>query len=229
MQPYFFPYLGYFQLIDAVDQFVFYDDVNFIKNGWINRNRLAGANLWHYFTVPLAGASSNLLIREVRFAADDWRWRRKMFARMSTDYRKAPFREVGLELLERTLTQDTDRISELAKKSILSVMSCLGITREVANSGVRYDNRDLSGTDRVIDICRIEAAQSYINLPGGRELYDRGKFLEAGIDLRFVEPNLLLYPQGEAPFQPGLSVLDALMWCGPEGTKKLLRGYSLTS
>jgi hypothetical protein len=227
MQPYFFPYLGYFQLLHACDTFVFYDDVNYIKNGWINRNRLLLDGKPHYFTVPLAGASPFEPIDETRFEAAQPRWKRKMLETFRAAYRRAPNGDRTIALVEQALAADTDRIGELARRSVRSVLDLLGLRRDIRESSRAYGNGDLSGQERVLDICRRERASIYINAPGGRGLYEERAFRSAGIELRFLGSRLASYPQGEAAFVPGLSILDAIAWCDLERVAAMLADYEL--
>ena len=227
MQPYFFPYLGYFQLLHACDTFVFYDDVNYIKNGWINRNRLLLGGEPHYFTVPLAGASAFARIDQTRFNAGDARWRRKMVETFRAAYRRAPHRDAALALLEGALALDTDLIAELARRSVTSVLEYVGIERTLRESSRAYANAQLSGQARVLDICRREGAGTYINPPGGRHLYDDESFRRAGVELRFLAARLPAYDQGGVAFVPGLSMLDVIAWCDQPRIAAMLGDYEL--
>jgi WbqC-like protein len=226
MQPYLFPYLGYFQLIHAADKFVFYDDVNFIKNGWINRNRLLLNGSPHYFTVPLSGASPFTAIDEIEFEPGE-RWKRKVRTTFEQAYTGAKHRDDGLRLLDSVLALSTTSIADLARGSVLLVMEHVGLQRDVVNTSRGYGNDALKGQDRILDICRREAATTYINLPGGRGLYDAGVFRTAGVDLRFVESQFPPYSQGAGAFVPGLSILDAVMHCPPAEIRGMLERYAL--
>lgn len=227
MQPYFFPYLGYFQLVHACDTFVFYDDVNYIKNGWINRNRMLLNGQPHYFTVPLAGASPFAPIDETRFNAADARWRRKMAETFKAAYRRAPHADAALQLLEATLGLETDRIADLARHSVKSALAYVGVRRTLRDSSRMYGNGELSGQARVLDICRREAARMYINAPGGRHLYDEESFRREGVELRFLAGRLPPYEQGTGTFVPGLSILDVIAWCPKERIDAMLADYEL--
>jgi hypothetical protein len=228
MQPYFFPYLGYFQLIHAADRFVFYDDVNYIKNGWINRNRLLLNGAAHYFTVPLAGASPFAPIDATRFAAADERWRRKMRETFRAAYARAPHGEAALALLERVLGTATDSIAELARASVKAAAEHCGLARTMRDSSRAYGNGELSGQARVLDICRREGADLYVNAPGGRGLYDEAAFRAAGLELRFLAGRLPPYRQvGAGAFVPGLSILDIVANCAPDEIGAMLADYEL--
>lgn len=228
MQPYLFPYLGYFQLIHAADKFVFYDDVSFIKNGWINRNRMLLGGSARYFTVPLAGASPFMPINEVRFEAPGERWKRKMRGTFEQAYRSAPHRDAGLRLLDEVLASQTHSIAALARHSVRLTLEYLGLRREIVESSQGYGNDHLKGQARVLDVCRREGARTYVNSPGGRELYDAGEFGSAGVELCFLDPRFPPYSQGGGgAFVPGLSILDIIMQCDPSQARGMLDQYEL--
>ncbi len=227
MQPYLFPYLGYFHLIHAADKFVFYDDVNFIKNGWINRNRLLLAGSPRYFTVPLSGASPFAPIKDIKFEMPGERWKRKMRATFEQAYKAAAHRDDGLRLLDAVLSSASDSIADLARGSVRLVMEYLGLRRDVVDTSRGYANDALKGQARIIDICRREAATIYVNLPGGRALYDPAAFRAAGVELRFIESRFPAYSQGVGAFVPGLSILDAVMHCPPAQIRGMLEQYAL--
>ncbi len=221
MQPYLFPYVGYFQLAAAVDKFVFYDDVAFIKNGWINRNRILLGGQAHYLTVPLAGASSSRRIDEVQIQPRE-RWHPKLRELLRHAYAKAPHYAGVMELVERILSLDTDSIARLAAHSVMETCGHIGIAPAFVATSTQYGNDALKGQARVLDICAREQARTYVNLPGGRALYDSASFAAAGIDLAFVEPELRPYPQFGAPFVPGLSMLDLLMFNRVDAVRAML-------
>lgn len=220
MQPYLFPYVGYFQLVAAVDRFVFYDDVNYIKNGWINRNRISLDSGVRYITVPLAGASPSLKINEVVIQPRE-RWLKKMLESIRHAYSRAPYYAGVSELVGDVLGSTAIDISTIAARSVTEIARYLDIDTDFVSS-VPYANSDLKGVRRVLDICAKEHADTYINLPGGRALYEQGDFVRAGIDLEFIEPDLRSYPQNGSTFQPGLSIIDVLMFNGPDQVRMML-------
>jgi hypothetical protein len=221
MQPYLLPYIGYFQLVAAVDKFVFYDDVNYIKNGWINRNRVLINGETRYITVPLAGASPFLKINEVMMQPRE-SWLGKLLESIRHGYSKAPHYARVSELLGDVLGARTHRISTLASRSVTEVAHYLDIDTEFVQSSVPYGNAQLSGVQRVLDICAKERADSYVNLPGGRTLYEERDFAAAGIELSFIEADLRPYAQANAVFHPGLSILDVLMFNSAAEVKAML-------
>ena len=221
MQPYFFPYIGYFQLLASVDTFVFYDDVNFIKNGWINRNRMLLAGEVRYITVPLQGASSFSKINQIAIQPGSL-WREKMIESVRHAYSKAPnFSDIN-ELLSEVLFAEESDISSLAKSSVIAISNYLELNRRFVMSSAGYNNAELNGEVRVCDICLKEKASEYFNLPSGRTLYDEDVFSSKGIQLRFIHPNLRAYPQFSEEFHPALSILDVLMFNEKDLVREML-------
>jgi len=224
MQPYFFPYIGYFQLLAAVDRFVVYDDVTFIKQGWINRNRMLINGEAVFFTVPLANKSSSTAIRDtaVSDAPEHRRWAEKLLKSFDNAYRRAPHFAETYPVLERVLTNATSRVAELAVDSIRAVADRLQISTPIVETSSVYGNADLHGEERVLAICRAEQATRYVNVSGGRELYSRERFAAEGIDLRFIQPRAIEYPQFGGPFVPWLSIVDVLMFNPVERVREFL-------
>ena len=227
MQPYFLPYIGYMQLMNAVDTFVLYDDVAFINRGWINRNRLLINGQEYLFTVPLRDASQNKRINEVRLA-DDPKWRGKLLKTVEQGYRKAPHYGTVMPLTEKIINFATDSIAELVHHSLVELNRYLGLTTRLVVSSSGYDNSQLKAQERILDICRQESATRYINPIGGIELYDKSTFAQAGIELNFIEAKRVDYPQlNRTDFIPWLSVLDSLMFCDVPTVRAMLGEYEL--
>lgn len=226
MQPYFLPYIGYFQLIKAVDRFVIYDDVNFINKGWINRNNLLVNGKAHLFTIPLLEASQNKLIYEVRVATAD-AWQKKLLRTLQQSYQKAPFYSAVFPILENVITSATDTISELAIDALMQINRYLGIKTEIVSSSRIYSNGHLKGQERILDICRQENANVYINPIGGVELYDKEIFNKADIQLFFIKSTPILYPQFRNDFVPWLSIVDVLMHNEVSDIRRFLECYEL--
>lgn len=221
MQPYFFPYIGYFKLLKAVDKFIFYDDVNFIKGGWINRNRLLLNGKIGYFTIPLSKAGSFSRINSIE-TKNDMPWEARILAQIAQSYSHAPFYEKVLPLVRSVLETHDGHISTIARNSILAVADYLGMAKDYTASSAIYGNQELKSVARVLDICRKESATSYVNLPGGRALYSPDEFLAAGLELEFVDILLQSYPQSTDAFHSGLSIIDVLMFNSPEQTRSLM-------
>ena len=228
MQPYLFPYIGYFQLMHAVDRFVIADDLTFIKQGWINRNRLLINGRAAYFTVPLKRHPADSLIRDVEI--DDRpprRWRTTLLKTIGNFYRRAPCFEAVYPMVERVIGGPFVKVAEMARASLDEVAGYLGVTVSIVDSSASYANAHLKGLDRIIDTCRAEGATQYVNAIGGRALYAREAFLDHGIQLYFVVPGEIEYRQFQPPFVPSLSVIDLLMFNPPEDARALLMRYQL--
>lgn len=226
MQPYFLPYIGYFQLMAAVDKFVVFDDVNYINRGWINRNRLLLNGEAHTFTVPLRGASQNRLICDIELAEDD-SWRDKLLRTIHQAYAKAPcFAEVS-ELLERLIRYPARRLDDFLLNSLREIAQYLALDVMIENTSRTYFNAHLHGQERILDICRQEKANRYINSIGGEALYDRASFDAQGVELKFLRSRSLNYPQGKGEFVPWLSILDVLMFNTQPEVRRLLAEMDL--
>lgn len=226
MQPYFLPYIGYMQLMNAVDTFVLYDDVAFINRGWINRNRLLINGQEYLFTVPLKDASQNKRINEV-YLADDPKWRSKLLKTIEQGYRKAPFYQTVMSLTEKIVNFTTDSIADLVHVSLVELNQYLGLNTRIVSSSSVYNNVALKAQERILDICRQENATRYINPIGGTELYDKSTFAEAGIQLNFIQSKRVAYPQFRNEFVPWLSIIDVLMFNDIATVQAMLNEYEL--
>lgn len=227
MQPYLFPYIGYFQLINAVDTFVFYDDVNFIKRGWINRNQILIDNKAALFTVPLKKASQNKLINEIETAIDE-KWLSQFFKTIEQNYKNAPYFKETFQLLKKVFEKKQAKISSIAIDSVLQISKYLKLNTQFEVSSVAYpDSVNFSKAERLIAICKEKGYNHYINPSGGKELYQKNTFKKEGINLVFIENELVPYKQFENKFVKGLSIIDVLMFNTLEETMKLMSQYSL--
>ena len=168
MQPYLFPYLGYFQLVRAVDTFVFYDDVAFNRRGWILRNRILVHGEPHLFSVPVKRASSGTPINRTYVATQRYpRWRRRFLETLRRSYARSRSLEPVLDLVSRVLTEDPDDVASLAERSVRECCSYLGIDVKFLVSSVDFPAAGARGVERIVGICRTAGASSYVNLPGG--------------------------------------------------------------
>jgi len=226
MQPYIFPYIGYFQLINTVDKFVIYDDVNFINKGWINRNNILVSGQAHLFTIPLKDASQNKLIYEVELAVND-PWKKKFLKTLQQSYLKAPNYQKVFLLIEEIVNFEAGTIAELTFHALQKICGYMNITTEIVPSSSVYNNTELKAQDRILDICKQEKAIHYINPIGGMELYDKNKFEKDGIKLNFIKSTAGPYPQFKNAFVPWLSIIDILMFNDAESVDKLLKEFEL--
>ena len=224
MQPYFFPYIGYFQLINAVDKFVFYDDVNYINRGWINRNRILINNEAHYLTVSLKESSQNKTINQIEFIDN----RRKMLKTIQLAYKRAPFYKDASPVIEECFDFDTNCISALNIHSILEVCKYLEVKTIFERSGRKYpETKPLGRTERIVSICKSNNVNTYINAIGGKEIYAKKDFEKQGIELLFLKPEIVEYKQYGNLFQPWLSIIDVLMFNNQSKIKEMLNHYIL--
>ena len=226
MQPYFFPYIGYFQLINAVDKFIILDDVNYIKKGWINRNRILLNGKDYLFTIPCEKISQNKLINEVEVIKDE-KAVNKFLKTINNAYSKAPYFSEVFELVEGVFKFDKVLISELAYGSITSVLNFLGIEKNIVFSSKNYSNSEFKKADRLIDICKMNNPDIFINSSGGKELYDKVEFNKNGIKIYFIKNIITPYNQFENNFIPGLSIIDVLMFNTKDEIKEMLNQYEL--
>lgn len=226
MQPYLFPYIGYWQLLKASDCFVVYDDVNYINRGWINRNRILLNGEPGLITLPLSQASQNRKINQIAVAPAG-QWQRRMLRTLEMAYRKAPCFDEVYPLLEGILRHEEDNLGAFLSHQLQVLSRFMGLDTRIVPSSQVYANADLTAQARILDICRQEGATRYVNAQGGRELYQAEAFAAAGIDLRFIAMRALPYPQRGAGFTPYLSIVDALMEVGSEGIGPHLAAFEL--
>jgi hypothetical protein len=226
MQPYLFPYLGYFQYVNACDKFVLYDDVQYIMRGWINRNSILLNGEPFRFTVPLVKASPNKTIAETRTAPGPWV--AKLMSTFAQAYRKAPQWPAVSPILEAVFGGGQRTIAEMAADSILAVSRYLAVTTMIIRSSADFDNAGLGRNARLMDLCVRCDARTCIVPEGGRELYGKEEFAAGGVELLYLRPGLTPYPQGSSrPFVPSLSIIDVLMWNSPAQVKAFLDDHTL--
>jgi hypothetical protein len=223
MQPYLFPYIGYFQLIHAVEIFVVYDDVNFIKSGWINRNNILGGRGEQLITLQLEGASQNKLINEINIGKNV----DKILQTCKHNYSKAPFFNDVFPLIEKILLHDEINLSKFIQYSLLEISEFLGMdVKFIVSSEINKDT-NLRGQEKILEVCKAVGATEYINLPGGRGLYEKQIFKLNNIGLSFIEPNLVRYKQFIGDFVPGLSIIDVMMFNDKNKLNNLIQEYRI--
>ena len=223
MQPYLFPYIGYFQLIHAVDAFVVYDDVTFIKGGWINRNFILSQGNKTRITLQLHGASQNLLINEISIGNN----RVKILKSIQRSYSKSPQFNSVFPLIEEVLLYKENNLAKFIDYSIKNICNYLGIkTKWLLSSDIKK-NLSLRGQDKILDVCKKLGSTQYINASGGRDLYDSRMFENKGVKLSFIESNEIRYSQFHNDFVPNLSIIDVMMFNSLERCTHLLKEYSI--
>ncbi len=225
MQPYFLPYLGYFQLINAVDEFIVYDNIQYTKKGWFNRNRYLKNGKDDIFTIPLKKDSDYLDVNK-RIISETFE-RKKLISQLQNAYCKAPYFKDTMSLITEILNFSDVNLFKFIYNSIFLTCKYLEIKTPLVISSAINCNHTLKGQERVIEICRAKKADTYINAIGGVELYDKVVFKNFGIDLKFIKMNEIKYKQFNNEFVPNLSILDVLMFNPPEKIKLMLNNYEL--
>ncbi|MCI7430007.1 MAG: WbqC family protein [Bacteroidales bacterium] len=217
------PYIGYWQLMAAVDVYVVYDDVNYIKGGWVSRNRILMDGKPHLFTITLNGASPNKLFNEIE-VRDNFVKFRKM---LQSCYAKAPYFADTMQLMEQVYSYEQRDLGHFMLNQFQMVLDYLQCdTKLILSSELTKDNT-LRGAEKVKHICKLLGADTYYNAIGGRELYDKSDFAVQGVDLKFVQTLSVQYKQFNDDFQPNLSLIDVLMFNSREEVQQLLNQYKL--
>lgn len=224
MQPYLFPYLGYFQLIHAVDAFVIYDDINYIVRGWINRNRILVDGKAGRITLETRGASPNKPINEVGVGGNA----QKLLKTIRQSYARAPQFPTVFPLVEAILMNEERNLARFITNGIEVLCAYLGLAPKLYLSSALDKSQVTGGQARVLELCRVLGASHYINPPGGRHLYDHEDFTAQGVELSFIEPGLRPYRQFGGEFVPRLSIIDVMMLNDRERCGEMLRDYDLT-
>ncbi len=226
MQPYFFPYIGYFQLIAANDVFVLHDDVQYIKGGWVNRNRILLNGEGRMITFPVQKEAYHLPIN-ARNYVDDKQARRDIINLVREAYARAPCYQQVFPVLEELLMFEDRNVARFNENLIRRIAGYMGLDcRIITSSGMEKDD-SLAGEQRVLDICRRLGATDYTNPIGGTGLYSQEAFQQSGISLHFLEARDERYEQGAGTWVPFLSIIDVLMFNSVAETRQLLTSYRL--
>lgn len=220
MQPYFFPYIGYYQLIAAVDMFIVYDNIKYTKKGWINRNRMLQNGKDVMFSLPLKSDSDNLDVCERELAADFNR--DKLLNQFKGTYRRAPNFTHTFPLIEQIMRNEDTNLFRFLHHSIIRTCEHLGIATEIRISSGIAINHDLKNQDKVLALCEAVGARTYVNAIGGKELYSKEAFQEKGIELKFIKSKPFEYPQFGDTFVPWLSIIDVMMFNSIETVRECL-------
>lgn len=228
MQPYFFPYLGYWQLMNAVDRYVVYDDVNFIKGGRINRNAILMNGKAQNINLILSGASPNKHINEVKVNTEP-AVQRKLLRTIEMNYKKAPFFAQVFPILDRIMTQQESNVARYLKNSFAFIGEYLGITTQLLLSSDLDKDCSLKAHKKVIAICQLLGGNEYYNSMNGISLYEphREEFKDVGIKLSFLKMREISYKQYKNEFVPNLSIIDVMMFNSQEECRNLLQEYDI--
>ena len=227
MQPYFFPYIGYFQLLNAVDKYVVYDDVNFIKGGWINRNYILANGQKTLINLLLNGASPNKHISELTVRHDEIH-EKKLLKTIEMNYGKAPFFNDAYPVIKSIITDSECALGLYLLNQLKKLCEYMQITTQLILSSEIDKDVSLRGEDKILDICRVLNAGTYYNAIGGTALYSKERFVENGLELRFLKTNENLeYKQYGGEFVPNLSIIDVMMFNSVEEIRSMLDQYTL--
>lgn len=228
MQPYFIPYLGYFSLIKHTDRFILFDSVQFINHGWIERNRILNPNDgWQYIKVPLKKHSRSTKINEIRINdADDWK--DKIFRQLEHYKKSSPYYYEVMHVVNKALSIDTDSIVKLNENCIRTICSFIGFEVKLdiySEMNIRIE--EVNEPDEwALNICKaLGNVREYWNPEGGVDFFDKSKYLNNGIDVKFLKMNLENYPQRRMVFEPGLSIVDVMMFNNVDEIMNMLDNY----
>lgn len=231
MQPYFFPYLGYISLIKHTDEFMLFDPVQFIRHGWIERNRILKPETgWQYISVPLQKHSQTTLIQDIKID-NSMQWQEKLMAQLAHYKKRSPFYKQTIDVIKAGLAEKTDSITKLNYNTLQATCQYLDIP---FNCSI-FSERDIkiepvnAPDEWALNICKALKYAEYWNPPGGMEFFDEAKYAKAGIKLVFQKPQLEFYSQRRGPenFEPGLSIIDVMMFNSPADINKMLDKYEL--
>lgn len=230
MQPYLFPYIGYISLIKNTDEFILFDTVQFIRHGWIERNRVLKQNEgWLYIKVPLIKGSRDTLIKDILINNSD-NWKEKMLAQFQPYKKIAPHYNEVMRVVNKIFEQDYDSIVELNKVALESICDYLQIDHEISvfsHMGLNIETAN-APDEWALNICKaLGDVDEYWNPPGGQEFFDRSKYDANNIKLVFQKPIMSEYDQKRTPFEPGLSIIDVMMFNSVEQINSMLDQYEL--
>jgi len=216
VQSNYIPWKGYFDMIAAVDEFILYDDVQFTKNDWRNRNKIKTQNGVQWLSVPV-GQDISRLIRDVEI--QDRRWQAKHWASIFHAYKRAPyFEEVASWLDPLYLEQNFTHISQLNRRFIEAICNYLSIKTDITNS---WDYTLLDGkTERLADLCVQAGGTEYISGPAAKDYVNEKVFSDFGIKLTWFDyAGYPAYPQLWGEFTHGVTILDLLFNCGKDSPR----------
>lgn len=227
MQPYFFPYIGYFQLMNAVDEFVIYNNIKYTKKGWINRNRILVNGKNAYITLPLKKDSDYLDVRD-RYLAEIWSFKRnKMLNKIIESYRKSPNFDFVCPMIEKCIMFKEYNLFKFVLNSLNLTKEYLGIRTSFLIASTIPIDHELKAEKKVVEICKARKVNMYLNPFGGIKLYTKDNFTDEGIDIRFLKTNDIIYKQFNNDFVPSLSIIDVMMFNSKEQINEMLKEYEI--
>ena len=223
-QPYFIPYIGYWQLINNADVFIICDDYNYIKGGWINRNRILNGTEPIYCNLSLDKASQNKLINETFIKEMDFE---KQLRGIECSYRKSPNFEEGYRLMKEIFSCQNNNLADFLANSIQLIADYLEMNTKFVKSSSLEGNALLKREFRIYDFCERLGADTYVNAIGGMELYNFEEFKSRGLELQFLKTRDITYKQFDNAFVENLSILDVIMFNSKDEVKRMLGEFDL--
>ncbi len=225
MQPYFFPYIGYFQLLYVSDIFVIYDNIEYTKKGWINRNKLLKNGKDYLFTIPLKKDSDFRHIRE-RSISDDFN-KNKFLNQIKESYIKSPHYKTVYPIIEKIVLNNESNLFDYILYSVKQICEYLEVEKKIIKSSTVDIDHSLKSKDKILSICKALKAKIYINTIGGFDLYSKDDFNKSKIALKFIKPKGIKYNQFDHEFVPQLSIIDTMMFNDKKEIRSMLSQYEL--
>lgn len=225
VQPYFLPYIGYFALINVVDIFVYFDDVQYIRRGWVNRNRIRIGQEWKYLTIPIQKAPLSSKINKILVVESEKKIN-KLIKSIEFNYRKAPYFKNIVPMVFKYLKAG-EYLSKINISTTNEICAYLDIKTEILKSSNIDIGESLKGEERIIEICKSLGGTQYINPIGGINLYSCENFKQNNIKLNFLKIDDIVYREDDDIFIPNLSIIDVLMWNSQREIKEMLNKYTL--
>lgn len=227
MQPYFLPYIGYFQLIKGVDEFIIYDNIQYSRKGWIQRNRMLENGKDVFISLSLKKDSDYLDVRDRKLSAQWPQDKKRLLRRISANYRRAPFYSDIFPLIENIFNYENDNLFEFIFNSVKEICNLLDINTKITISSTLDIDHSLRSQEKVIALVKNVQGQIYLNPIGGLELYNNQDFIDSNIKLEFHKAKPISYTQFKNEFIPWLSILDILMFNPVSQVKEWLEAYEI--
>jgi len=212
MQPYFCAYIGYYQLIKSVDKFIIFDNIQYVKRGWFNRNRVLHNENALLFTIPLKKDSSYKEVKHRYLADNSIIGIKKILVQLQNFYRKAPFYYQIYPFIENLFLQNNKNLFNYIYYSVIELCAILNINTQIIISSSLDIDHKLKAQDKILAICKYFKTDTYINPIGGKDIYDKEIFKREGVDLKFIKSKNIEYNQFDNKFVPSLSIIDVLMF-----------------
>lgn len=230
MQPYFFPYPGYFSLIKATNKWIVFDTPQYANYSWMNRNRIINCNddNWMYFIVPLKKRPLRTSINSI-VIQNEVNWKEKIISQLGYYKKHAPYYNHVVEFLRETLTSEFVKLSDLNIHTLKATCKYIGIDFNYEiYSEMNLQIEDIHAPDEWgLNICKAMGVSKFINPERGQNFIDRQKYLNEKVDIKFLEYRYPDYDQKMEEFIPGLSIIDAMMFNSPKELKVILEDYKL--